>query len=561
MGRSTGKIFIFAVLAGVLFLVTERPSPRRAPEDINVILLTVDSLRADHLSCYGHNRATSPNIDALAERGVLFRRVFSQSAWTVPGLISVLTSLQPPVHQVDKRGQLLDSEITTIFDCFAEAEYEVPNICFVLTLPEFLGIRIGPVEERYFSEEDGEEIFRWIDENHDSKFFLWYHYRNVHLPYRPRESTHSVFLSGHPNENQVSPGVKAVLSDSASVFVDTVKFQQSDRAIIHDLYDGEVIELDFFVGRLCARLHKYGLLEKTLLVITADHGEELFDHGFVGHASTSRSATVYDEVLRIPLIMSLSGYLPEGVQIREQVQQIDIMPTLLELTGIPMPSGIQGRSLAPLIFDAGKRSESSIPAFAETIYGGYQASGEMEETRLRCVRTDSWKLIETEGPAGKNYQLFDLLIDIKEHRNVYDKNPEPANILLTLLDEWKRENVLRRNALAAHQSALVDSGSEGLCPQLIFPYDGVVLRFNERHGMVRASWTGSPVMTYIIEYDIGDGIHHLTGSFLNYGNQRDFGPYSKEIWLALGVRNPWRVRISPDTQPRCWSEWLEFYFQ
>jgi arylsulfatase A-like enzyme len=542
-------------------LFHERPFSGRAPEDINIILLTVDSLRPDRLGCYGYKKKTSSSIDALAERGVLFRRAFSQSVWTIPCLVSTLTSLQPPVHRVDRRGALLDPEITTIFDSFAEAGYTVPNICFVLTLPEFSGIRVGPIEEQYFSEEDGEEVFRWLDENHESKFFLWYHYRNVHLPFRPKEISHSRFLSGKPDEGQMTPGVKAVLSDAATVFVDTVKFQQSDRPIIDDLYDAEVIELDGFVARLQARLQKYGLLEKTLLVLTSDHGEELLDHGFVGHASTARSANLRDEVIRVPLIMSLPKYLPASRQISEQVQQIDIMPTLLEIAGISIPPGVQGQSLAPLIFQAGKRSESSIPVFAETVYGGYQATGVMEKTRIKCVRTDSWKLIETSSPEGNVYQLYDLLTDIKEHRDVYDENPEAAGILQTLLEEWDRENSIRRNAIETRGTAFLAREGELVCPEVIFPYDGVTLRFTERHGMIRASWTGTPTTAYVVEYDIGSGIYHLTGSFLTYGNQRDFGPYSREIWQALAVRNPWRIRVSSDTQPRCWSDWLEFSFQ
>jgi choline-sulfatase len=559
-GRIWKSVGLSILLVALLFF-RQRSFTGRVPEDINVILLTVDSLRPDRLGCYGYKRNTSPHIDALAERGVLFRRAFSNSAWTIPCMMSILTSTQPPVHRVDTRGSMLDPQITTIFDSFAEAEYSIPNISFLLSLPEFSGIRVGPVEEHYFSDKDNDEIFRWLDENHQSKFFLFYHYRGVHLPYRPKDESHSVFLSEHVDESLLSDGVKAVLSDAATVFIDTVKFQQSDRPIVEDLYDGEIIELDSFIGRLQARLQKYGLLEKTLLVITADHGEELFDHGFIGHASTARSANIYDEVIRIPLIVSLPGYLPGGVQVREQVQQIDVMPTLLEIAGIPIPASAQGRSLAPLIFEASRRSESSIPVFAETIYGGLQATEEMAKTRVRCVRTDSWKLIETEGPEGKSYQLFDLLIDIKEHQNIYEDNKDSASILQTLLEEWKRENSVRRSALTAKTTAILSRNGEIICPQVIFPYDGVVLDFSQRHGIIRASWTGGPTSTYIIEYEVGTGPHHLTGSFLTFGNQRDFGPYSQELWQALAVRNPWRVRISPDTRPRCWSDWLEFNFQ
>ncbi len=556
-----GRLLALIFLAGLLLLLNERPYIGTVPKDLNVILLTVDSLRPDHLGCYGYKKPISPNIDALAEKGVLFRRAYSTSAWTLPGLMSILTSLPPSVHGLDRRGATLNPQIITIFDCFADAGYRLPNICFILSLPECSTIRIEPVERQYFSEEDSEELFRWLDENHDMKFFLWYHYRNLHLPYRPREASHSLFLARKPDEQRLSPGIRAVLSDSASVLATSVKFDPAERPIIEDLYDGEVKELDAFVGRLQARLLKYGINEKTLLVITADHGEELLDHGFVGHASTAGTSNLCDEVIRIPLIISLPQYLPGASRIREQVQQIDIMPTILKIAGVPIPPGLQGRSLVPLIRDAAKRSESSAPVFVETICGGYQATEEMSKTWARCVRTDSWKLIETEGPQEKKYQLFDLSTDPKEQRDVYAENREAADVLQTLLEEWQRGNSIRRNATFSLGSEFSLGSGEKTCPQFIFPYNEAPLSFIQRHGIISASWTGDPLSTYVIEYEIGSGLHRLTGSFLVSGNQRDFGPYSRELWSALVARNPWRVRISPDAQPRCWSEWIEFTFR
>jgi arylsulfatase A-like enzyme len=559
--RTAARTAVIIVLASVLFLINTSPFTRRRAKDINVILLTVDSLRPDHLGCYGYRKMTSPNIDTIAATGQIFRRAYSQSVWTIPGLMSVLTSLQPPVHQVDRRGSTLNLAVTTIFDSFREAGYATPNLCFVLTFPEFSTIRVGPIEERYFAGQEGEEVFRWLDENAGSKFFLWYHYRHVHLPYRPRHPSRSTFLSQDQDEERLSPGVKAVLSDAAVVPLGTVTFEAADRPIIEDLYDGEVREFDAFVGRLYARLRKHDLIRKTLIVITADHGEELMDHGFVGHASTTHAATLYDEVIRIPLIMSLPGVLPGGVEIKEQVQQTDIMPTLLDIVGIDVPPGVQGRSLAPVSLDLAKENESSLPVFAETVYGGFQATLEMAETRIRCVRTDAWKLIETDSPSGKSYQLFDLLLDPNELHNVYADMPETAAQLKAWLDEWNSENTMRRQMIEAGASIRTVTGQGELCPEMIFPYDGAVLRFSERNGIIRAAWTGSPSASYVVEYEVGAGIHRLTGSFSTFGNSRNFGPYSREIWSSLCVRNPWRARVSPDTKPRCWSPWVEFTFE
>jgi arylsulfatase A-like enzyme len=530
------------------------------PTDINVILLTADSLRPDHLGCYGYPRMTSPNIDAMVENGQLFTRAYSTSVWTIPGVMSILTSLQPPVHSVEQRGAMLPSGITTIFDCFTGAGYAVPNLSFLLTIPEFSTIRIEPPDEQYFSEDDEDEVLRWIEKNHDKKFFIWYLYRGVHLPYNPSSGARAMFLSQASSEYR-SPGIDAVLSQASVVPVGTVEFEEEDRPILMSLYDGQVKDFDSFMGRLFARLRKYGLLEKTLVVITADHGEELMDHGFVGHASTMLSATLYDEVIRIPLIVSLPGYLRGGVTIGEQVQQIDIMPTVLDIAGIPIPAGVQGRSLAPLLLDMQEQNESSVPIFSETVFGGFQATPEMAETRMRSVRTDEWKLIETDGPAGKSFQLFNLLIDPRELKDVYRDYPNVTSGLRTLLAEWRRENDIRRKALGAVATVQAQEGVPETCPQFLFPYDGAVLRHRERGGMVRSAWTGTLTSTYVIEYDIGTGVYRLTGSIVTFGNKRDFGPYPQEVWNSLAARNPWRVRVSPDTQPRCWSNWIEFTFE
>jgi hypothetical protein len=185
----------------------------------------------------------------------------------------------------------------------------------------------------------------------------------------------------------------------------------------------------------------------------------------------------------------------------------------------------------------------------------------MAKTRLRCVRTDAWKLVETEAPGRVTFQLYDLLLDPNEFNDVHAENRKVVAAHKILLDEWRRENEVTKNAVMAAATATSPQSAPDICPQFLFPYDGAALSFEERGGMVRASWTGNPELTYLIEYDIGAGIYNLTGSFVAFGTRRDFGPYSREIWNSLAVRNPWRVRVSPDVHPRCWSEWIEFGFE
>ncbi len=559
--KRIASISLIFLLAGLVLFIHTPSSVRRRPENVNVILLTVDSIRQDHLGCYGYKRMTSPNIDGIARNGGLFHRAFSQSAWTMPGIMSILTSLQPPVHGIDHRGAMPNPAVKTLLDCFREAGYVVPNICFLLSVPELSTIHAGPPEEKYFSEEDDEELLRWLDENQESKFFVWYHHRGPHLPYRVREGLRSMFLPTFPPEGMLTSGMRAVLSDAAVVPVGTAEFGATDLPLLIGLYDAEMKALDNFVGKLMSRLRKYDLLENTLIVITGDHGEELLDHGFVGHASTMRAVTLYDEVIRIPLIFSLPGYLPRGSEIDEQVQQVDIMPTILDVAGLPIPSGVQGRSLAPFLLDSKEEAGSSPPIFVESVYGGYQATEEMARTYWRCIRTDAWKLIEMEGPEGKSYQLYDLLLDPRELKDVYAEDAAPVPFLKELLAGMINQNEVRRRTIDRRATATASTDGQAVCPEFLFPYEGVVLRYPERGGIVRAAWTGQSDSTYIVEYDVGEGIHHLSGSFAVIGDKRDYGPYAEEMWSALAVRNPWRIRISPDVQPRCWSEWIEFSFE
>jgi hypothetical protein len=214
-----------------------------------------------------------------------------------------------------------------------------------------------------------------------------------------------------------------------------------------------------------------------------------------------------------------------------------------------------------VIFSGEQEDGSTVPVFAETIYGGYQATDEMARTRWRCVRAGGWKLIEIEGPTGKSFHLYDLFNDPKELIDCFGENPQPEAELQTWLAVWKQQNEVRRNAIGAGRPIPVSSRGDAECPEFIFPYEGAVLRFDEGGGMVRASWTGDPRLAYIVEYDIGKGIYHVTGTFAVFDGNRDFGPYSRQLWKALAVRNPWRIRVSPDTQPRCWSDWVEFNFE
>jgi arylsulfatase A-like enzyme len=191
-----------------------------------------------------------------------------------------------------------------------------------------------------------------------------------------------------------------------------------DRPAVNALYDGEVRVFDDAVGRWVRKLEQLGLLEDTLIVILADHGEELLERGHVGHCSCNLKGTLYDECIRIPLILRLPGKLPAGRVVRRQVSQIDVMPTLLELAGLGVPDFVEGSSLLPLIWDETQSFREE--AFAETTPAGWQSLPE-DDREIWCLRTERWKLILNTDAAGRSqrYELYDLTADPGETRDLY----------------------------------------------------------------------------------------------------------------------------------------------
>lgn len=177
----------------------------------NVILLTVDTFRPDHLGCYGYKRDTTPFLDTIARKGVIFKNVISSSPWTSPGMISIFTGLYPSVHGVQARGNSLLPGTTTIFKVFKEHGCKAPKISYLTDIPNFANLGLDPKEPVYFKEasEPGEELLRWLDEHHRSRFIIWYHYRFLHLPFNPKDQ-YNIYQTERMKSSLKSRGVKIV---------------------------------------------------------------------------------------------------------------------------------------------------------------------------------------------------------------------------------------------------------------------------------------------------------------------------------------------------------------
>ncbi len=410
----------------------------------NVLLLTLDACRPDHFGCYGYGRNTTPTLDKLAGEGVFFTQAFSQSAWTTPGILSLFTSLYPPTHAVDVRDRTLSEGVPTLPKALKETGYAVPVLHRLVDIPNYWNLGFDTANKEQFQGNEGDDLLKLLEAYKDKKFFIWYHYHGLHLPYNPLAPYDTMFqkeVAGASSPGQDSEAVLAV-KNKVVIKSGSLHFNPEDKDPVIALYDGQLRQMDDFVGLLLEKMKQWNIFNNTLIVITADHGEELLEHGFVGHASTSLNAKLYEEIIHIPLILWWPGKLKHTV-IDNLAQQVDVMPTILELLGLPVPQGLQGTSLLPFI--KGNAAGGSRPVFCETVLGGYQSTEEMKKIRLRCIRTKRWKLIYTNTPTqtlngkeagGEQYELYDLEADPKEERNVMEQHPSTARELKKALFRW-----------------------------------------------------------------------------------------------------------------------------
>ena len=540
----------------------------------NIILITVDTFRPDHISYYGYEKETTPHLDQFSREGAFFKQAFSSSGWTTPGLISILTGLYAPTHGVDIRGRRLDEAVETLPELVRKAGYRAPDIFFLSGIPNFnnLGLESYPDRDRYLP--DGDEIlFKWLeDEAHNGPFFLYYHYRDLHLPYAPGSPFEEMFL---PAAFDSPLGIWGrirwflarekidLVKKNVMILRGDLDFGSLDRPWVEALYDGEIKRLDqLFFKRLRETLQTLDLHENTLVIVSADHGEELVDHGLVGHVSTYREGRLYDEVIRIPLLLWYPGIISEGVVIEDLVQNIDIVPTVLDLLDLMQPVGLPGQSLLPLI--NGSDDWRPRPVFLETSGGGYTANQEQYRRRYRVVRTDRWKLVHS--VEEEQFTLFDLEADPKESTDVMSDFPEVAASLRTQLHHWSFASQPRtsigtedagegKSAIPGEPSARATDAP----PQILFPTQGDSLRYRGEEYTIQLRWTGEPQAEYVIEYVVGHATYHLEGELETSSSSPGYGPYQETFWNSLALYNPFIFRVYRQGRTDARSAWVTFH--
>ncbi len=364
---------------------------RRLPawRPLNILIVTIDTLRADHLGCYGYSKIETPNLDRLARSGVLFENAFSQVPITPPSHASIFTGTYPMVHQVRSLGGFsLDSSHPTIATILQQKGWQTAAFVGSTAVARATGLNQGfqtyddrmtepgmngnPSQRRAGRVVD--RALEWLgQQSGQTPFFLWVHVFDPHTPYDPP-----------------SP----------------FKEKYTDH-----LYDGEIAYTDRELGRLFEAVEQKAPPDQTVLVVLSDHGESLAEHGEYSHG-----VFIYDSTLRIPWIMTGPG-IRTGQRIKEQARTIDLLPTLMDLMGGETPAQCQGVSLVPAF--SGGRIRTTY-SYAESLLPKI----DMGWTELRGMRTDKWKYIR--APRS---ELYDLESDPKETINVIQRYPAEAEKL------------------------------------------------------------------------------------------------------------------------------------
>jgi len=325
------------------------PSLAAAERPPNILIYLIDCLRADHLGTYGYDRGVSPRIDRFARDSVVFEHLAAAASWTRPAVASLLTGLTPQAHGTRGDRTALSGSVPVIQEILRAEGYVTAAVITNGVVSSKFGFGRGFDDFRYLPEQHeknpeihelsdrvNEEIFDWLGGRDAARpFFMYVHTTDPHAPYLPRSPYRERFAAATDPAIGLHPAVES-LTRGRTVAGPGV------RQGLMDLYDGEIAFNDEHFGRLLDRLESEGLYDDTLIVLTADHGEEFEDHGRWEHG-----LSLYQEMLHVPLVVKLPAGRNAGLRRAEQVSQIDIAPTLLEAAGLDVPATMMGRSLRP----------------------------------------------------------------------------------------------------------------------------------------------------------------------------------------------------------------------
>lgn len=452
----------------------------------NIIFLALDSLRADHVSCYGYERTTTPNIDGMAEEGVIFSNAISPGIATAEVHASWFTGLHLSEHGVHSGNRkYISGSLKCLPSLLQDSGYETVGFSCNPFVSKFKGMDRGflsfhdpdkfdavwsskfadrainrflkafnldyiEYSKKYRAERMTEAMMEWVkNRKRDKPFFMFSIFIDTHIPHYPPLRYRGKYLREAVSDSML----KKLNSDPIKVLSGEVSLSSHEYELLKALYDANISFVDGQLKRLFKQLEKSGLLDNSVLIITADHGDQFGEHGLFGH-----SLSLYDTLLKVPLIIRCPEHIPSGLKCTKQVQTIDLFTTIIETAGIEAELNNNGRSGTDLINYVRNKSKADVLAYAE------QGKWDREELRDHpynnkkwCIRTNRHKYIKSN--SGKN-ELYALETDPGESVNLIDKDIPEKEHLSRKLDEFISSLKEQKTAEAEERGA-IDKSIEG----------------------------------------------------------------------------------------------------
>jgi arylsulfatase A-like enzyme len=399
----------------------------------NIILITMDTTSIDHLSCYGYERETSPNLDKFAEDGLKFGNAYANSSWTYPSHASLMTGLYPISH-----GAFYDVKSSTGIYDFTVNRFNDSNVTLAEILQRHgyttIGVIGGVWLKKRFGLDKGFDIYeddvrdltgltaetinnivlKHIDQNTKEPFFLFINYFDPHYPYTAPEPFDTRFEKRPLSD---------IESTEADINKDRKKMPRKDREIFEGKYDGEIAYMDFYLGKFFEYLKEIHAYDESWIIVTADHGESFGEHDYIGHG-----AALYDNLIHVPLIIKYPKSWTIRNDLEERIQLMDIMPTILSKLNIPVPETCQGQPLGQVkhrIISEVNRNMSDI-----------KKNGDRFNRDQKAIYQGPYKLIWSSN--GED-ELYDIVEDPRENKNLAGEDPSRVSELTRELEAWYRD--------------------------------------------------------------------------------------------------------------------------
>ena len=452
--RTPRLLVLLALAAALAGGCTKQPPP-------NVLLIVIDTLRPDRLGAYGSTRGLTPFLDSLAQRGFVFRNAYAQSSWTNASIASLFTSRYQSQHRITSFTAALSPDEVTLAEVLAGHGFVTGGFSANFLVGKHLGFGQGfadyetytrsemdngkPLMIKERAERINREGLAWLDQprpqpGRAAPVLLYLHYMEPHNPYDPPAADLDRVLAGRPAPDRIAVNRRMRIPNLGEFPDDTVQ-------AVKDLYDAEVMSVDAQLRVLFEALGKRGFLDRCIVVVAADHGEEFREHGLMGHHQT-----LYEEVIRVPLIVLVPGH-EQRVDVTELVSLTDVAPTLLDLLALPQPPEFEGHSLRRLM-GLGQPAQTTRGPAAAPVAGGTAFSELIKEgtqrarPHERAVITDASKLI----------------LDVDGKREFYDLRADPGETNTQGLVDGTRERLsaslqsfmdyTQQRAAPVHQRAL-----------------------------------------------------------------------------------------------------------